>query len=188
VLLVGPWFVPPLGLSLPGNEPLSPGLAWPIAGTGAILLVMTVLASKEHSAGRYRSAVGILVAGIVCVMFTMSVIGLPMAENFKISKPLADAIRARTRPDVEVFHLDYDQPSFIFYLGRKHLKSVGSDAGVLHWAKQPEPGVLVLTRQALARIETGNGPLGLKEIVAVWGRNYSKGRWTEVVALGRNIP
>ncbi len=84
--------------------------------------------------------------------------------------------------------LDYDLPSFIFYLGRKHLKSVEGDTGVLHWAKQPEPGVLVLTRQALARIESGNAPLGLKEIVAVRGRNYSKGRWTEVVALGRNIP
>jgi hypothetical protein len=121
-------------------------------------------------------------------MFTVSVIGLPMAESFKISKPLADAIRARTTPDIEVFHLDYDQPSFIFYLGRKHLKSVGSDAGVLHWARQPEPGVLVLTRQALARIETGNGPLGLKQIAEVRGRNYSKGRWTDVVALGKNIP
>jgi 4-amino-4-deoxy-L-arabinose transferase-like glycosyltransferase/membrane-associated phospholipid phosphatase len=188
VLLVSPWFVPALGLNLPGSEPLSPGLAWPLAGLGAILLVMTVLASREHSAGRYRSAVGVLVAGIVCVMFTLSVIGLPMAEHFKLSKPLADAIRARTAPDVEVFHLDYDETSFIFYLGRKHLRSVESDAGVLHWARQPEPGVLVLTRQALTRIETSNGPLGLKQIVALRGRNFSKGRWTEVVALGKNIP
>jgi 4-amino-4-deoxy-L-arabinose transferase-like glycosyltransferase len=187
-LLVGPWFVPALGLSLPGNDPLSPGLAWPIAGTGAVLLVMTVLASKQHAAGRYRAAVGILVAGMACAMFTVSVVGLPMAERFKVSKPLAEAIRARTAPDVEVFSLDYDLPSFIFYLGRKHLKPVEGDAGVLHWAKQPEPGVLVLTRQALVRIESGNAPLGLKEIVAVRGRNYSKGRWTEVVALGRNIP
>jgi len=36
-------------------------------------------------------------------MFTVSVVGLPMAERFKVSKPLADAIRARTTPDVEVF-------------------------------------------------------------------------------------
>jgi 4-amino-4-deoxy-L-arabinose transferase-like glycosyltransferase/membrane-associated phospholipid phosphatase len=187
-LLVGPWFVPALGLNLPGNEPLSPGLAWPIAGIGATFLVMTVLASREHAAGRYRAVVGILVAGMVCAMFTVSVIGLPMAESFKVSKPLADAIRARTTPDVEVVSLDYDLPSFIFYLGRKHLTSVEGDTGVLHWAKQPEPGVLVLTRQALARIESGNAPLGLKEIVAVRGRNYSKGRWTEVVALGRNLP
>jgi 4-amino-4-deoxy-L-arabinose transferase-like glycosyltransferase/membrane-associated phospholipid phosphatase len=187
-LLVVPWFVPALGLSLPGSEPLNPGLAWPLAGLGAILLVMTLLASREHSEGRYRSAVGILVAGMVCVMFAVSMIGLPMAERFKLSKPLADAIRAQTTPDIEVVHLDYDQPSFIFYLGRKHLKSVGNDAGVLDWARQPEPGVLVLTRQALARIETGNGPLGLKQIAEVRGRNYSKGRWTDVVALGKNIP
>ena len=187
-LLVGPWFVSALALSLPGSEPFTPGLAWPVAGIGAILLVMTVHASREHVARRYRSAAGVLVAGIACVMFTVSVIGLPMTESFKLSKPLAEAIRARTTPEVEVFHLDYDVPSFIFYLGRKHLTSLESDAEILRWTKQPGPGVLVLTRQAHARIEKDTGPLGLEQIAAVQGRDYSKGRWTEVVALGKNIP
>jgi len=121
-------------------------------------------------------------------MFTVSVMGLPMTESFKLSRPLAEAIRARTMPEVEVFHLDYDLPSFIFYLGRKHLTSLESDAEILRWTKQPGPGVLVLTRQALARIEKDTGPLGLEQIAGVQGRDYSKGRWTEVVALGKNIP
>ena len=187
-LVLGPWFVPALGLNPPGNEPFTPGLAWPIAGLGAILLVMTVLAAREHSAGRYRATVGILVAGIVCVIFTVSVLGLPMVEKFKLSKPLADAIRAQTAADVEVSHLDYDEPSFIFYLGRRHLTSVGGDAGVFRWAKQAKPGVLVISRQALAKIEANNGPLGLKQIAAVRGFNYSKGRWADIVALGKNLP
>lgn len=187
-LVIGPWFVPALGLNPPGSEPFSPGLAWPIVGLGAILLVMTLLAAREHSAGRYRSAVGILVAGIVCVILTVSMLGLPMVERFKLSKPLADAIRAQTAADVEVTHLDYDEPSLIFYLGRRHLKSVGSDAGVFRWAKQPKPGVLVISRGALARIEANNGPLGLKQIAAVRGFNYSKGKWADIVALGKNLP
>jgi 4-amino-4-deoxy-L-arabinose transferase-like glycosyltransferase/membrane-associated phospholipid phosphatase len=187
-LLVVPWFVPALGLNPPGSEPRTPGLAWPIAGLGAILLVMTILAAQEHLARRYRSAVGILVAGIVCVISTVSMFGLPMAERFKLSKPLADAIRAQTAPDVEVSSLDYDQPSLIFYLGRRHLNSVRGDAGVLRWSKQPQPGVLVISRQALTRIEARNGLLGLKEITAVRGFNYSKGRWAEVLALGKNMP
>ena len=187
-LVLGPWFVPALGLNPPGNEPFTPGLAWPVAGLGAILLVMTLLAAREHSAGRYRATVGILVAGIVCVIFTVTMLGLPMIEKFKLSKPLADAIRAQTAADVEVSHLDYDEPSLIFYLGRRHLKSVGSDAGVFRWVKQPKPGVLVISRQALAKIEANNGPLGLKQIAAVRGFNYSKGKWADIVALGKNLP
>ena len=111
-----------------------------------------------------------------------------MVEKFKLSKPLADAIRAQTAADVEVSHLDYDEPSFIFYLGRRHLKPVGGDAGVFRWAKQAKPGVLVISRQALAKIEANNGSLGLKQIAAVWGFNYSKGRWADIVALGKNLP
>ena len=188
VCLLGPWFVPPLGLSPPGAETSSPGLAWPIAGLGAIFITMTLLVLHEHSAGRYRAAVGILVAGIVCAIFTVSMIGLPMMERFKLSKPLADAIRAQTAPDVQVYYLDYDEPSLIFYLGRRHLKPVGGEKGVVPWANQQAPGVLVISREALARIEAGKGPLGLKEIVSVRGFNYSKGKWADIVALERNLP
>ena len=115
-------------------------------------------------------------------------LGLPMIERFKLSKPLADAIRAQTAPDVQVANLDYDEPSLIFYLGRRHLKNLGGDAGVIPWAKQPQPGVLVISREALAKIEAGNGPLGLKQIAAVRGFNYSKGKWADIVALGRDLP
>ena len=48
--------------------------------------------------------------------------------------------------------------------------------------------LLVISREALAKIEAGNGPLGLKQIAAVRGFNYSKGKWADIVALGRDLP
>lgn len=187
-LVLGPWFVPALVFNSPGLQSFGPGLAWPIAGLGAILLIMTLLAVREHSAGRYRSTVGILAAGLACVIFTVSIFGLPMMEKFKLSKPLADTIRRETAADVLVWNLDYDEPSLIFYLGRRHLKAIGSEAGVIAWAKQPQPGVVVISKQALKKIELTSGPLGLKQIAAIQGFNYSKGRWAEIVALARNLP
>jgi 4-amino-4-deoxy-L-arabinose transferase-like glycosyltransferase len=187
-LVLCPWFIPPLGLSTPGVSPGRPGLAWPISGMGALLIVMTLLAAREHSAGRYRSTAGMLVAGTVCLLLIVSMIGLPMIERFKLSKPLADAIRTKTSPEVEVYCLDYDEPSLVFYLGSRHLKSVRGRAGVATWSKQQAPGVLVISKEALARIESSQGPLGLKEIAAARGFNYSKGGWVNIVALGRNLP
>jgi 4-amino-4-deoxy-L-arabinose transferase-like glycosyltransferase/membrane-associated phospholipid phosphatase len=188
VLVVGPWFVPAFGLSPPGGNPADPGLAWSMTGLGCVLLVMTFLALREQGAKRYRSTVGILVAGAVGLMFTIVVFGLPTVERFKVSKPLADAIRARTSEDVQVASLDYDEPSLIFYLGRRHLKSLGNDAGVVNWTKELKPGVLVISRKALSRIESESGSLGLKEIGSVRGFNYSNGKWVELVALVRKLP
>ena len=111
-----------------------------------------------------------------------------MIERFKLSKPLAEAIRSRTAPDVQVSYLDYDEPSLVFYLGRRHLKSVGGDRGVITWAKQQTQGVLVISREALDRIEAATGPLQLEQIAAIRGFNYSKGRWANIVAVGRNLP
>ena len=188
VLVLGPWFVPALGLSPPGSDPAEPGLASSITGLGCILLVMTFLALREEGARRYRSTVGILAACVVGLMFTIVVFGLPTVERFKVSKPLADAIRAQTAQNVQVAELDYDEPSLIFYLGRRHLKSLGNDAGVINWAKEPKPGVLVISRKALRRIEKESGPFSLKEIASVKGFNYSNGKWVDLVALKRNLP
>lgn len=188
VLLVGPWFVPALGLSLPGGEPAEPGLSWPITGLGSVLLVMTALVLREHAARRYRSTVGILTAGVIALMFILVVFGLPMIERFKVSKPLTDAIRSQTAANVPVAQLDYDEPSLIFYLGRQHLKWVENDSGAIAWAKEQKPGVLVISRKALNRIETENGPLRLKEIASARGFNYSNGKWVDLVALGRSLP
>ncbi len=74
-LAVISWFVsgllPGLGVRFPGLEPTNPNPFWAIIGIGCILLVMICLSLREYSAGRYRSTVGILTAGVVGLIFTI---------------------------------------------------------------------------------------------------------------------
>jgi len=66
------WFVlalvPALGGRLPGvDAPADPGPVWAILGLGCVLLVMTFLGLREYGAKRYKSTIGILAAGVVCL-------------------------------------------------------------------------------------------------------------------------
>jgi 4-amino-4-deoxy-L-arabinose transferase-like glycosyltransferase/membrane-associated phospholipid phosphatase len=187
LLMVGPWFVPLFGLKLPGFEPGGPSLIWYIASLGCTLLVMTILTLREHAAGRYRSTVGILTAGVVGIMIIISILAAPTLERFKVAKPLAEAIRSKTGANVPAAVYDYSEASLIFYIGRQRLKSLDTDEEVMAWTKQSQPGVLVISQSALARIEARSGLLGLERIGAASGFNYAKGRWIDVVALGRNL-
>ena len=76
VLIVGPWFLPLFRVNLPVFEPEERGLIWPVTALGWTLFVMTLLGLKEHVARRYRSSVGILVAGMAGVIFIVTVLAL----------------------------------------------------------------------------------------------------------------
>ena len=84
--------------------------------------------------------------------------------------------------------MDAGESSLIFYLGQRHMKSLGSYAEVIAWAKEQPPGVLIISRKALTGIEAQSGSLGLEELAAARGFDYSKGRWIDVIALGRKLP
>jgi hypothetical protein len=77
-LAISSWFVlrlvPALGARLPGIEaPADPGPVWAIIGLGCVLLVMTLLGLREYGAKRYRSTVGILAAGVICLCLVILV-------------------------------------------------------------------------------------------------------------------
>jgi hypothetical protein len=187
VLMIGPWFTPLLGLDSPIFISDGDGLIWYTVSLGLILLVMTILILREHAAGRHGSVVGVLVAGVACIIFTLTVLILPAVERFKVAKPLAEIIRSKTGADVPVAKFKYDEPSLIFYIGQQRLKSLPSDKHVIAWAKEPQPGVLVISRAALNKIEATYGSLDLERIGGVKGFNYGRGRWMDVVALGRRL-
>ena len=163
----------------------STGLAGPCCAAGLALVTMTALALREHAAGRLRAASGVLVLGSVALGAAL-VLALPVVERFKVSKPLAGAIRARTAADVPVAELDYGEPSLVFYLGRR-VESLSADRDVVAWAREARPGVLVITRGARERIERASGALGLEEIGAARGFNYTKGKWVDLAALARGL-
>jgi hypothetical protein len=149
---------------------------------------MTLLALIEHRARRYRSTIATLAGGVLALQLTLMFAGLPIAERFKISKPLAEAIRARTDESVPVAEHDYGEPSLVFYLRGRVIESLEDNCAVRRWAHKPYPGVLVISRQALARIEKESGPLGLEPLGNASGFNYSKGRWIDLLALARGLP
>jgi hypothetical protein len=85
---------------------------------------------------------------------------------------------------VPVATFGYDEPTLYFYLGRP-VASLRSEEAVVEWAKQPQPGVLVITKAALAAVEGRCGSLGLAELAAQKGLNFAKGKPLEVTALLR---
>lgn len=185
-LALVPWLVPALACTAPGMPKGSSGLAVPCCALGCVLLVMTALAVADHAAGRLRAAAAVLLAGSVALGAALVLLALPLVERFKVSKPLADAIRAHSAADVPVVELDYGEPSLVFYLGRR-VASISSDREAAAWAREARPGVLVLLRASRERIEREAGPLGLEEIGAARGFNYTKGIWVDLVALGRGL-
>ena len=82
----------------------------------------------------------------------------------------------------------FNEPSLHFYLRRPPIRFLSANEKLAYWAKEPKPGVLVIPRQHLDRVETEHGKLPLRELAAVSGWNYSKGERLELVALGRRLP
>jgi hypothetical protein len=78
----------------------------------------------------------------------------------------------------------YGEPTLNFYVGRR-IEPLAGEAAVVEWARQPEPGVLIVPKDILAAIEERNGPLLLRQIGLQKGMNYSKGKPLEVVAVQR---
>jgi hypothetical protein len=78
----------------------------------------------------------------------------------------------------------YAEPSLVFYARRSMTTLNGRDE-VAEWARRPEPGVLVIPRDVLARVESRCGPLGLTAIGSARGVNYSNGKLMELAVLER---
>jgi membrane-associated phospholipid phosphatase len=61
------WLVP--GVRLQGLGPTDPSPVWSIISVGCVLSVMTCLSLREYGAGRYRSTMGVLTAGVAALVF-----------------------------------------------------------------------------------------------------------------------
>ena len=132
---------------------------------------------------RRLTAAAVLAVGLLLFQTTLAATVLPAFEHFKVSPQIARAIRAAAGPEVPVATRDYSEPSLNFYLGGPPIRSLSSDDEVAEWAQLPGPGVLVIPRPALERIERDLGPLDLRLIASAQGYNYSRGRWVDLMAL-----
>ncbi|HPC96449.1 MAG TPA: glycosyltransferase family 39 protein [Sedimentisphaerales bacterium] len=172
-LIIGPWFV------------AVPGLRGWGAVAGLVVLTMAALAIREHLADRPQRSAVILIVGMVVFQVPLQAGVLPGLERIKISPAVARAVNTRTGPDVPVSAYKYGEPTLNFYLGRPIEYLSGPD-GVREWASRPGPGILVIPRDRLDQVREGSGQLPVRELSAVKGFNYSKGKYAEVLILSRN--
>ena len=63
--------MPALRVRLPALVPADPSPVWTIFSIGCVLAAVVSLTVREYGAERYRSAVGVLVAGMACLFFTI---------------------------------------------------------------------------------------------------------------------
>jgi len=171
-LIVGPWF-------LPGKT-----LRWTGLASGALLLVMAAWAIRAHLADRPVRSAQVLLAGILVLLAPLLLGAVPALDALKISPRIARAVTAAAPPHTPVAFYKYEEPSLNFYLARP-IESLADAAAVAQWARQKETAVLILPRQTWRGVEENYGRLPLRELAAVQGWNWAKGRELEVVALLR---
>jgi 4-amino-4-deoxy-L-arabinose transferase-like glycosyltransferase len=161
-----------------------PGAIVPFWAAAALLLAMSVLATRQQLQDRPQASAITLLAGMGVLLFPTMLGVMPALENVKVSPALAQAVRQQTAPDVPVATFGYGEPTLNFYVGRR-IEPLADLKAVARWAGQPQPGVLIISNDALAVIAGRHGSLGLTEIASKRGLNYSKGKALEVAALLR---
>jgi 4-amino-4-deoxy-L-arabinose transferase-like glycosyltransferase len=129
-------------------------------------------------------AAGAAFAGVVCAQIVIGAAVLPALEPYKPVPIVARAVRARFPAGVDVATFGFAEPSLDFYIGGPPIRRLASAEAILRWSAERGPGVLVTTREDLARIPSA-ARVGLAELASRGGLNYARGRWIELVALTR---
>lgn len=171
-------------LRVPGLVPSCLALALALAAMAVWAIVR--LRRRDDVGSAAVLAVGMVVAEVVLALLVV-----PAVENVKLGRRLASAIRDAIPEGAPVWRWRFHEPSVAFYLDRpteRTLKPIQSRRHLRDWAREPEPAAVLIPRKRLRRIEAEGGPLPLRELTSVRGFNYSKGKWQDIVVLGRAIP
>ena len=185
-LAAGPWFAGSvLGMT---DEPWFASLAaarLPCFIGGVVLLVTTVLAVSYHRAGRVRAGARAALGGYALFLLICVFGVIPAIEPYKPVPALAAAIHRHTAPGVPVWTCRFGEASLFFHVNRPPVRELPANATLEAWAVGSAPGVLVIPRRTLDRVEAAHGKLPLREFAAASGWDVSKVRWLELVALAR---
>ena len=152
--------------------------------TAAVLAVVSLLAMRQQLQNRPQASAITLLAGMGVLLLPVLLGVMPALEETKVSPALAGAIRQQRAADVAVATFGYGEPTLNFYIGRR-IEPLADQEAVARWAGQPQPGVLIIARDALVEVERRHGSLRLTEIASKRGLNYAKGKTLEVAALLR---
>jgi hypothetical protein len=156
----------------------------PFWAAAAVLLAVSVLAMRQQLQDRPQASAITLLIGMGVLLLPTTLGVMPALERTKVSPALAQAITQRTDQNVPVATFGYGEPTLNFYVGRR-IEPLADQEAVARWAGRPQPGVLIISKDALAEVERRHGSLGLTEIASKRGLNYAKGKALEVAALLR---
>lgn len=171
-LMIAPFFIPIPGLILPGMA------------SGLVLLGMTISAVYFHRLRKFSLSAAVLFGGMIVFHVPLLLGVYPAIEYVKVSPHIAREVNSTVEKDVPVVTYKYSEPSLNFYLG-KLTERLSSPDDVIAWVKQSEPGVLIIPKEYLIKIEQEHGALPLDQIASREGVNYSKGKILELLALTR---
>ena len=162
----------------PAREPLI------IAGAVVLAGVPGVVTAQWR--GRFRRAARIVLYGTLLWLVVVAALVLPALESITKMEPrLARAVAIQIEAETPVAQYGWYEPALHFYLGGRPIERIYSPRHLLRWAREPGPGLIVITRRALDEVELHDGPVGLREIGSERGISHVDGRRLELVALLR---
>jgi 4-amino-4-deoxy-L-arabinose transferase-like glycosyltransferase len=150
----------------------------------AILLLAAVTAIRYQLTRRYVTGARFTAISMAVLMVWLSGAFVPRLDAFKPVPAIGRAVQERAQADAQIAAFGFEEPTLNFYVGRP-IRFIDREDLVGHWARADGPGVLILTTEALDRIETAHGPLHLERFATSRGFNFVKGRSVELFALER---
>jgi len=155
------------------------------------LTVGAMFAERAWKVGRPRRALGWLAGSAVAFQLAIVFEVVPQIELAKPVPPLARQINAYLEMSgneiaaaTEIATAAFDEPSLLFYLGAPRVRNL-HPTEVRGWSRAPLPGVLVIPREALLRLEAEGDPLPLVPLATAEGLNIGNTKRVELVALRR---
>ncbi|MEI6516854.1 MAG: hypothetical protein WCO77_12850, partial [bacterium] len=172
-LIMAPWFLPLFGARIPAT------------GVGLIFLSMVVLAWRQYRLARHETVAAILMAGMIAILMSASLLLLPALEKQKPAPFVAEVIRNHSDPTATVTTCGFGEPSLNFYIGRGPITAIETDA-LPAWASAPGKGVLVITELKRKGQRCIDDSPAIDTLEIIPGFNYSQGKWVRVHILTRN--
>lgn len=190
-LAAGRWILAglcvPVGLGLvfvPWFLPVDDARAG-IVGAGLVFAALPFLVWRSWST-RPELAVRVLAWGMVVFVAAAAVFALPKLEAQKPAPVVAAVVRATTASSVPVAVSGYSEPSLLFYLDRAPVPELDDPASLRAWAAAAGPGVLIITQPKLDEAQLDL--TALRVLDRRHGFDLARGRWLDLVTLGRNLP